>query len=146
MDTFGYSTCDSFWVIWIYLIHFGSFGYIWVHLPAWSTFTGQRSNTNPGTVVTASRRLLLLLGQLHLLAMPQLAMEVEFTGKINCIIDGNPIHIYIYIHHISYIYTGLTIYGGYIIYLHDIQYINGGIMGESWEKMSMGISWNIMGT
>jgi len=66
--------------------------------------TGQRSNKNPGNVVTASRRLLLLLGQLHLLAMPQLAMEVEFTGKINCITDGNPIHIYIYISTIYHIF------------------------------------------
>ena len=156
----GAGIFTNIWIHWIHLdtvhlIRFGSFGYIWFILGHLDTFgyifqhgAYYRSEIqkNPGNVVTASRRLLLLLGQLHLLAMPQLAMEVEFTGKINCITDGNPIHIYIYIHHISYIYTGLTIYGGYIIYLHDIQYINGGIMGKSWEQRSMGISWNIMGT
>ena len=57
LDTFGYSTFDSFWVIWIHLGTSSSMEHI----------TGQRSNKNPGTVATASRRLLLLLGHLHLL-------------------------------------------------------------------------------
>ena len=158
----GAGIFTNIWIHWIHLdtvhlIRFGSFGYIWFILGHLDTFgyifqhgAYYRSEIpkNPGNVVTASRRLLLLLGQLHLLAMPQLAMEVEFTGKINCITDGNPIHIYIYPPYIIYLY-----WINYIWWIYHLSpwytvykwWYNGEIMGTKVNGDIMEHNGDIMG-